>query len=106
MSQVSIHIRIGQREYPMKVLAKEEQMLRESAQRLSEQLQLYVKQFDLRDYQDVLAMVAFDLAVESTRRGVIRHREDQGLHDQVQRIQEQVDETLHWVPENGRDDAG
>ena len=96
MSEISIHIRIGQREYPMKVLPKEEQTLRESAQQLNEQLQWYAKQFHLHDYQDVMAMAAFDLTVERTKGMKEKAFQAQGIYEQVRRMQRHIDGILEW----------
>ncbi len=99
MGEISIHIRIGQREYPMKVLEKEEQLLRETARQLNDRTQSYVRRFNLRDHYDILAMVAFDLMVSKVR-GV--EEEDKGsaaLHAHIKRIGEHIGEAMDWAKE-------
>ncbi len=64
MGELSIKIKIGDREYPMKVEAGEEERIRKAARKVNEQLQEYYKLYGTTDKQDLLAIVAFDVFVE------------------------------------------
>ncbi|HYG39422.1 MAG TPA: cell division protein ZapA [Cytophagales bacterium] len=64
MGELSIKIKIGDREYPMKVLASEEAMIRQAGKAINEKLRRYREQFRIDDKQDLLAMVAFDSMVD------------------------------------------
>lgn len=60
MGELSIKIRIGDREYPMRVEAEEEEQIRRAGRMVNEQLRAYRDRFGTTDKQDLLAMVAFD----------------------------------------------
>ena len=67
MGELSIKIRIGEREYPMRVDAAEEELLRISGRLVNERMKSYRDQFGIEDKQDLLAMVAFDSIVAKMR---------------------------------------
>lgn len=60
---LSIKIKIGDREYPMKVKPEEEQRVRSASKLINEKLRSYRDQFGIDDKEDLLAMVAFDCLV-------------------------------------------
>ena len=64
MGELSIKIKIGDREYPMKVLDSEEAIIRQAGKVINEKLRKFKDQFRIDDKQDLLAMVAFDCMVE------------------------------------------
>ncbi|MDF9800358.1 cell division protein ZapA [Catalinimonas alkaloidigena] len=64
MGELSIKIRIGDREYPMKIEAEEEEQIRKAGRMVNEQLRRYKDRFGTNDKQDLLAMVAFDAFME------------------------------------------
>lgn len=65
MEELSIKVKIGDREYPMKVERSEEEQIRKAGRQLNEQMKEYGEQFGTTDRQDLLAMVAFDAFVEN-----------------------------------------
>ncbi|WP_035806604.1 cell division protein ZapA [Lunatimonas lonarensis] len=65
METLSIRIKIGDREYPMKVKAQDEGKIRRAGKLINEKLKRYREEFGLDDRQDLLAMVAFDSMVEA-----------------------------------------
>jgi cell division protein ZapA len=67
MGELSIKIRIGEREYPMRVDAAEEELLRIAGRVVNEKMKQYRDQFGIEDKQDLLAMVAFDSIVAKLR---------------------------------------
>lgn len=67
MSELSIKIRIAEREYPMRVKEEEEERLRVVGKLLNERLRFYKEQFNIQDKQDLLAMVAFETMVEKLK---------------------------------------
>ncbi len=68
MAELSIKIRIGNREYPMKVKAEDEERIRRAGKLLNEKIKTYQDQFGIDDTQDLAAMVAFDCLVEKLKR--------------------------------------
>lgn len=63
MNLLSIKIKIGDREYPMKVKPEEEARVRTAGKLINERLRSYRHQFGIDDKEDLLAMVAFDSTV-------------------------------------------
>jgi len=68
MAELSIKIRIGNREYPMRVKAEDEERIRKAGKLLNEKIKNYQSQFGIDDTQDLTAMVAFDCLVEKLKR--------------------------------------
>lgn len=64
MEELSIKIKIADREYPMRVTPSDEQRLRLAGKLVNDKLKKYREQFRIDDKQDLLAMVAFDCLVE------------------------------------------
>jgi len=64
MEELSIKIKIADREYPMKVDASDEEQIRLAGKKINEKIKLYRDQFGIDDKQDLLAMVAFDSLYE------------------------------------------
>ena len=75
MEELSIRIRIADREYPMRVRREEEERIREAGRLVNEKLRSFSEQYGLQDHQDLLAMVAFDsmvrkLELENQNQGI------------------------------------
>ena len=64
MEELSIKIKIADREYPMKVDIEDEERIRLAGKKINEKIKLYRDQFGIDDKQDLLAMVAFDSLYE------------------------------------------
>jgi cell division protein ZapA len=67
MSELSIKIRIADRDYPMRVTEDEEERLRIAGRVLNERLKMFREQFGIQDKQDLLAMVALEIAADSLK---------------------------------------
>lgn len=65
METLSIRLKIGDREYPMKVKAQDEAKIRRAGKMINEKIRRYREEFGLDDRQDLLAMVAFDSMMEA-----------------------------------------
>lgn len=64
MKELSIKLRIAEKEYPMRVREDEEERVRLAGKLLNERLKNFREQFGVEDKQDLLAMVAFDLMAD------------------------------------------
>jgi len=60
---LSIKIKIGDRDYPMKVKPEDEERVRKASKTINENIKTYREKFGIDDKQDLLAMVAFDSVV-------------------------------------------
>lgn len=67
MATLSIKIRIGDKDYPMKVEESEEETLRLAGRMLNEKLKTFKEQYNIEDRQDLMAMVAFDSIVNKIK---------------------------------------
>lgn len=67
MATLSIKIKIGNREYPMRVKPEDEERIRKAGKMLNEKMKNYQSQFGIDDSQDLLAMVGFDCLVEKLK---------------------------------------
>ncbi len=73
MGELSIKIKIGDREYPMRVEAEEEERIRRAGRLVNEQLRAYHDRFGTTDKQDLLAMVAFDAYMQKLEHELAHH---------------------------------
>ncbi|MBC7450035.1 MAG: cell division protein ZapA [Cytophagales bacterium] len=90
MGELSIKIRIGDRDYPMRVEASEEERIRIAGKLINEKLRHFREQFGIDDKQDLLAMTVFDAVMEKLKSEQAHTDNDQLI---TQRM-EQVDRIL------------
>ncbi|MCR9251228.1 MAG: cell division protein ZapA [bacterium] len=94
MAELSIKLKIGNREYPMKVKAEDEAMIRQAGKTINERIKNYRDKFGIDDIQDLLAMVAFDCLVEKTRSDEQVSNIDDVALEQVQAIKNLISNNL------------
>ena len=94
MEELSIKIKIAEREYPMKVKRDEEEKVRAAGKLINEKLKLYREQFGIDDKQDLLAMVAFDSVVQKQTSEEDHQEVDQTLFDKVSQLNQMVSQAI------------
>jgi cell division protein ZapA len=94
MEELSIKIKIAEREYPMKVRRDEEEKVRAAGKLINEKLKLYREQFGIDDKQDLLAMVAFDCVVQKQTSEEDHMEVDQTLSDKVTNLNQMVSQAI------------
>ena len=94
MEELSIKIKIAEREYPMKVRRDEEEKVRAAGKLINEKLKLYKEQFGIDDKQDLLAMVAFDSVVQKQTSEEDHQEVDQTLLDKVSHLNQMVSQAI------------
>ncbi|MGY6520402.1 MAG: cell division protein ZapA [Mongoliitalea sp.] len=94
METLSIRIKIGDREYPMKVKAEDEAKIRHAGKLINDKIKRYRDEFGLDDRQDLLAMVAFDAVVESMEQNLINSEDSELIKSNVERINQQLESLL------------
>ena len=67
MGDLSIKIRIAERDYPMRVDESEEERLRLAGRLINERIRFFKEEFRLEDKQDLLAMVVFECMAEKLK---------------------------------------
>lgn len=94
MAELSIKIKIGNREYPMKVAVEDEERIRKAGKILHDKIKSYREQFGIDDNQDLLAMVAFDSMVEKMKMEESSVNADDTALDQISRLNQLISENL------------
>jgi cell division protein ZapA len=94
MDELSIKIKIADREYPMKVKRNEEERVRAAGKLINEKLKSYREQFGLDDKQDLLAMTAFDSIVEKMAAEESDNGVDQNVVDKINHLNQLVSQAL------------
>ncbi|OYU95377.1 MAG: cell division protein ZapA [Bacteroidetes bacterium B1(2017)] len=90
MNELSINIHIAGRVYPLTVNSNDEENLRTAGKLIQDKLQLYSKQFNLRDQQDALAMFAIEIANENLAL-------KQKLHEQAVETEHELDHVVQLL---------
>jgi cell division protein ZapA len=91
---LSIKIKIGDREYPMKVKPEEEQRVRNASKQINEKLKTYREQFGIDDKEDLLAMVAFDCLVSKMKTEEDTNAIDSSSEDQIDQLNDLIASAL------------
>jgi len=94
MDELSIKIKIADREYPMKVKRSDEERVRMAGKLINEKMKTYREQFGIDDKQDLLAMVAFDclvdkMAIEETSEVI-----DQTVFEKVNQLNHLITQSI------------
>ncbi|BDD05936.1 cell division protein ZapA [Aureibacter tunicatorum] len=93
MEKLSIKIKIGDREYPMRVRSEEEELVRLAGKQVNDKLKFFKQQFKLDDRQDLLAMAAFDAVVEK-----LKLENNKGMTEEV--FESKLDELNKLLSDN------
>lgn len=94
MDELSIKIKIADREYPMKVKRHEEERVRAAGKLINEKLKYYKEQFGIDDKQDLLAMVAFDCLVQKQASEETHQVIDQTVFEKVSHLNHLVSQAI------------
>ncbi|MDN5200782.1 cell division protein ZapA [Fulvivirgaceae bacterium BMA10] len=90
MEELSIKIKIGDREYPMKVNAGDEERIRKAGKAINEKIKAYRNQFGIDDKQDLLAMVAFDCLIDKMRMEEEHFNIDENLATKIKSLSDLI----------------
>ncbi|MFM8743067.1 MAG: cell division protein ZapA [Cytophagales bacterium] len=94
MDELSVKIKIADREYPMKVKRQEEEKVRAAGKLINEKIKRYREQFGIDDKQDLLAMVAFDCLVDKMAEEESLQEIDETVADKVNYLNQLVSKSL------------
>jgi cell division protein ZapA len=94
MEELSIKIKIADREYPMKVKRVDEERVRMAGKLINEKIKSYREQFGVDDKQDLLAMVAFDCLIDKMATEETHQVIDQTVFEKVDRLNQLVSQSI------------
>jgi cell division protein ZapA len=94
METLSIRLKIGDREYPMKVKVQDEAKIRRAGKLINEKIKRYREEFGLDDKQDLLAMVAFDSMMEALELNETNVEGSEQIKTTIQEINAQLTSIL------------
>ncbi len=95
MGELSIKIKIADREYPMRIDSSEEERLRLAGKAVNEKLKNYRDQFGIDDKQDLLAMVAFDCMIEKMKTEAANSTLTDNITNQISYLDQLVAEAIN-----------
>ena len=95
MEQLSIKVKIADREYPLKVKQHEEERIRTAAKLLNEKVRQFKDLFGKDDKQDLLAMAAFDLIVDRLRKEESAALNNELIENRLDYLEDFINSTLN-----------
>lgn len=95
MDQLSIKVKIADREYPLKVKLHEEERIRQAAKMLNEKVKQFRELFGKDDKQDLLAMSAFDLIVDKLRQEETLALSNEHIENRLDYLEDLINTTLN-----------
>jgi cell division protein ZapA len=94
MGDLSIKIKILDREYPMKVKLEDEPKIRAIGKLINERIRGYAHRFKIDDKQDLLAMVAFDSLMEKAKTEDNQQMEHTHLLQTLEELHAKIDHNI------------
>lgn len=94
MDELSIKIKIADREYPMKVKPEDEERVRKAGKNINERIRSYRERFGIDDKQDLLAMVAFDCLVDKMETEENKGDLDDSVLEKINQLNQLVNQSL------------
>ena len=94
MDELSIKIKIADREYPMKVKPEDEERVRKAGKNINERIRSYRERFGIDDKQDLLAMVAFDCLVDKMENEENKGELDDSVLEKINQLNHMVNQAL------------
>ena len=94
MGELSIKVKIANRVYPLTVKATEEEGMRKAAESINHSISEFERLYDVKDKQDLLAMVALKIAsknFELESKGIVN---DAGMEEDLNKMEQLFDRIL------------
>ncbi len=94
MSELSIKVVIGGRQYPLKIERNEEENVRKAVKVINERLKDFEQNYTVKDKQDLLAMCCIQFATQNINLENKTVIEDEGIVDRLVEIEQFVSDYL------------
>lgn len=90
--QLSIHVNIAERQYPLRVDRKDEERIRKAAKIINDKVLQYKQRYSNKDIQDFLAMTALQLALQSLE--LADNHDPQPIVDELKQLNDELNSFL------------
>lgn len=87
---VSIKVKIADRIFPIKVSAQEEYYVRKAVKNIDQKIKEIRAHYGIKEYKDVLAMIALELATDQAKYQSKKWIEDDGVTEQIEGLDEML----------------
>ena len=87
---VSIKVKIADRIFPIKVSAQEEYFVRKAVKNIDQKIKEIRAHYGIKEYKDVLAMIALELATDQAKYEAKKWIEDDGVTEQIEGLDEML----------------
>ncbi len=88
MGEFSIKVNIADRFYPLTIVSEEEEIVRKAAKLINDKLKSLQQQFEVKDKQDLLSMIALETATELLALQSRNSLDDNNMDKQLTEIRE------------------
>ena len=95
MEELSIKIKIGDREYPMRIKTSEEEKLRIAGRQVNEKMKQYGQNYGIDDKQDLLAMVAFDAMVQKVKLEMGQSENEFDIESKLEELDNMISKSIN-----------
>ncbi|MGN6645747.1 MAG: cell division protein ZapA [Cytophaga sp.] len=96
MGELSIKIRISDRDYPMRVDSSEEERIRVAGKLINEKLKHFREQFGIDDKQDLLSMTVFDAVMDKLKSDQLTTDNESIVQYKIEHIDRILSEALAY----------
>ncbi|MCZ6521388.1 MAG: cell division protein ZapA [Bacteroidetes bacterium] len=94
MGDLSIKIKIADREYPMRVKPDDEEKIRKAGKLINEKIKSYKEKFGIDDKQDLLAMVSFDILIDKIETDRNMENSDENISNKIDYLNNLISQSL------------
>ncbi|MCZ6693313.1 MAG: cell division protein ZapA [Bacteroidetes bacterium] len=94
MGDLSIKIKIADREYPMRVKPDDEEKIRKAGKLINEKIKSYKEKFGIDDKQDLLAMVSFDILIDKIETDRNMENSDENISNKINYLNNLISQSL------------
>jgi cell division protein ZapA len=92
--KLSIKVSIVGRIYPVTIERNEEENVRKAVKAINEKVSDYEKNFNIKDRQDLLAMVSLNFASQSVELQHSNHKDEQSILDKLEKVDKMISAEL------------
>lgn len=92
MSELSIKVKIAGRQYPLTIKREEEELIREAAKKVDDNVKFFQENYAVKDRQDLIAMTALQMATLALK--AQKQPVDNSMLTELEDIRKQLQDAL------------